>query len=158
LVLSILLVVLVSGAALWVVDGERAKPTSEPPQRPAGDTGVEPTADAVLATVPHGPAPVRQPATSRRVGRLPDIPPEEPHWRDEPVVVPASAPTRPMPRTAAVTALPPVRTLGPPLPRHRLRSAILLVGLVVLIGALVAAVVGVVASGLAVALRAAVTS
>jgi hypothetical protein len=152
LVLSILLVVLVSGAVLWVVDGERAKPTSEPPQVPAEGmaTVVEPAVDAALATIPHAPVlRARQPATSRRVAPRPDTMLEEPQWRAAP------APTA---ARAAAAVQPAVRTLDPPLPRRRLRSAVLLVALVVTIGAVLAAVVGIVVTALALALRAAVTS
>jgi hypothetical protein len=66
--------------------------------------------------------------------------------------------TKPTPAAVTALPLPPVRTLDPPLPRHRARSAILLVALVVAVGALVAAVIGVVAAALAFALRSAVTS
>jgi small-conductance mechanosensitive channel len=74
---------------------------------------------------------------------------EEPQWRAAP------APTA---ARAAAAAQPAVRTLDPPLPRRRLRSAVLLVALVVTIGAVLAAVVGIVVTALALALRAAVTS
>jgi hypothetical protein len=168
LVLSILLVVLVSGAVLWVVDGEQDKPTSEAADAPseaaaiacASDGGgvVDPAVDAALATIPHLPAArprPRQPATSRRVVPVPVESLPEPEWRDAPVApvaVAAPATVTPLP------LLPPVRTLDPPLPRHRLRSALLLVALVVAAGALVATVIGVIVGALALALRAAVTS
>ena len=151
LVLSILLVVLVSGAVLWVVDGEHRKPTSEPAELPSGGMHpvVDPAVDVVLATIPRAPAaPVRQRASSRRIAPVPDVPPPEPQWRDPPVAAPAPA----------IAALPAVRTLDPPVPRHRLRSALLLVVLVIGVGALLAAVIGVVVTALALALRAAVTS
>jgi hypothetical protein len=51
-----------------------------------------------------------------------------------------------------------VRMAGAPLPRHRLRSSVLLVLLVAVIGLLVAVVVGALVAALAFALRAAVTS
>jgi hypothetical protein len=157
LVLSILLVVLVSGAVLWVVDGERPKPTSEAPEVPADRTApvVESAVDAALATISHvPPLRSRQPATSRRIPRAPDTPPEEPEWRQAPIVVP----TFEQEQVASIAVLSPLRTLEPPLPRHRLRSAILLVVLIVTVGALLAAVVGVVVTALALGLRAAVTS
>jgi hypothetical protein len=157
LVLSILLVVLVSGAVLWVVDGERAKPTSEAPELRFDDMApvVEPAVDAAVATIPHVPAlRARQQATSRRIPRVPDAPAEEPQWREAPIVVPAAEPER----GASIAVLSPVRTLDPPLPRHRLRSAILLVALIVTVGALLAAVVGGIVAALTFALRAAVTS
>jgi hypothetical protein len=156
LVLSILLVVLVSGAVLWVVDGEQDKPTSEAADAPSG--AADPAVDAALATIPHLPAArprPRQPATSRRVVPVPVESLPEPEWRDAPVApvaVAAPATVTPLP------LLPPVRTLDPPLPRHRLRSALLLVALVVAAGALVATVIGVIVGALALALRAAVTS
>jgi len=164
-VLSILLVVLVSGAVLWVVDGERDKPTSEAADAPSGHgiAVVDPAAcasdggqgvEVALATVrgvPATPARRRQPATSRRVPRGPSEPLPEPEWRTPaPLVVPS--PVTPLPQQPAV------RTLDPPLPRHRLRSAILLIALLVAVGALLAAVIGVVVSALAFGLRAAVTS
>src|SRR5690349_13655041 len=74
LVLSILLVVLVSGAVLWVVDGEQDKPTSGAADVPSGDAVVDPAVDVALATLPHLPAPTRrprQPVTSRRIPRAP---------------------------------------------------------------------------------------
>ena len=141
---------------LWVVDGEQDKPRSEPAEVPSEGMAlvVEPAVDAALAPIPHAPVRARQPATSRRVVAVPDLPLEEPQWREEPSGVPAAVPAN----AAPITELSPVRTLDPPLPRHRLRSVVLLIGLVVLIGALVAVVVGVVATALALALRAAVTS
>jgi hypothetical protein len=50
------------------------------------------------------------------------------------------------------------RMSGPPLPRHRLRSSVLLVFLVLVIAVAVAAAIGVAAALLAFALRRAVTS
>lgn len=64
--------------------------------------------------------------------------------------------------TVAVAEAPPrvtaVRLPGPPLPRRRFRSTLLLVLLVVVVGVTVAAVVGAIVTALAFALRAAVTS
>jgi hypothetical protein len=157
LVLSILLVVLVSGAVLWVVDGEPGKPTSEEPEVPSEHVAavVEPAVDAALATIPHAPVVrPRRPATSRRVPPPTTLPLEEPQWREPPATVGA----REAAPVAATTVLSTVRTLDPPIPRHRLRSALLLVALVVTVGALLAAVIGVVVTALAFALRAAVTS
>lgn len=141
--------VLVFGAVLWVVDGEQIKPTSEEAESP--------TAVAPEVPTPAAPplAPPRRPATSRR-RVLPDAAavarpapaPAEP--RDEPIA--EQTPALPL------AWRPAVRTLDPPLPHHRIRSALLLVLLVVAIGTLVAAVIGVIASALAFALRSAVTS
>lgn len=148
-----MLLVLVSGAVLWVVDGEQDKPTSEAAEVPSASlTAVVTADDEVLATTAYvSPLRPRQPATSRRVGPAPAAAVEEPMWR-EPAVVP-SAPAR-----AIADLLPAVRTLDPPLPRHRVRSALLLVALVVAAGALLAGIIGIVVSALAFALRAAVTS
>lgn len=134
-----------SGAVLWVVDGEQDKPTRGPVDAPSE------------ATIPHAaiarPRP-RQPATSRRVVPVSPEQLPEPEWRDAPVATLAPTPAAETPPSS----LPPVRTLDPPLPRHRLRSAILLVALVVAAGALLAAVIGFIVASLAFALRAAVTS
>lgn len=54
-------------------------------------------------------------------------------------------------------AMVPARMTGAPLPRHRLRSGLLMVVLVVLVGVVVAIVVAVVVGALAFGLRAAVT-
>jgi hypothetical protein len=150
-VLSILLVVLLSGAVLWVVAGDGGKPTS------AGDAPIATEDDPVVEVVPEPdiepepevvvPArPPRLPATSRRRPLLAAPPDPEP----EPVAVAAMVVERPPPVTA--------RMAGAPLPRHRARSGVLLVLLVVVVGLLVAAVIGAVLAALAFALRAAVTS
>lgn len=148
-----------SGAVLWVVDGEHPKPTSEAPDALLAAGTVDPAVDAALATIPHAATRprARQPATSRRVVPVPPESLPEPQWRDAPAVPP---PPEPASTTPTVTPLPmpPVRTLDPPLPRHRLRSAILLLALVLTAGALLAAIIGVIVSALALALRAAVTS
>ena len=132
LVLSILLVVLMFGAVLWVVDGEQEKPTSGPAAFRQPPTSTPPERVSTRR---------RQPATSRR--RLPVA---EPAVVALPQAVPSPA------RTGTV------RPAGPPLPRHRARSSLLLVLLVVFVGLLVAVVIGAIVSALAFALRAAVTS
>jgi hypothetical protein len=149
-VLSILLVVLLSGAVLWVVAGDAHKPTS------AGDGPIDPEVEAVDAVeaepdVPEVAPPVRParlPATSRRRPAPLQVAPPDPE--PEPAAVAALVVERP----PAVTA----RMAGAPLPRHRARSGVLLVLLVVVVGLLVAAVIGAVLAALAFALRAAVTS
>jgi len=143
LVLSILLVVLMFGAVLWVVDGEHSKPTSgttpSPPAVPPAPDAPTPT------TTPAPPKRPRQPATSRRVSALVQPTPAA-------VAVLTPPPLEAPPREAPAVAP------QPPLPRHRFRSSLLLVVLVVFVGALVAAVIGVIVAALAFALRSAVTS
>ena len=140
--LSILLVVLMSGAVLWVVAGDQDKPRSEDPA-PA-----DPEPERYVPPEPPPlppPPPPRRPATSRR--------------RPPVVQVPAAvqaAPTRavPMARSATTT----VRMSSAPLPRHRMRSSVLLVLLIGVCGLLVAVVLGSLIAALAFVLRAAVTS
>jgi hypothetical protein len=114
-----------------VVDGEQAKPRSAPP---------EPTPSHVAAPVPPI-APLRRlPATSRRS----TLPPIAPVSVERPAARPAPVPS--------------VSLAGAPLRRHRARSSVLLLLLVVSVGVIVAVLVGAVLTALAFALRAAVTS
>ena len=71
---------------------------------------------------------------------------------------PASAPEVAAPASRVAVAAPGARLLVPALPRHRARSSVLLVVLVVVVGVLVAAAIGSVLALLAYALRSAVTS
>ena len=130
-----------SGAVLWVVAGDQQKPTSDE-HAPADP---EPVAYVPPEPPPlPPPPPPRRPATSRR--RPPVV--------EAPAVVTPPSPMAVQRPVATMT----VRMAGAPLPRHRLRSSVLLVLLVALIGLLVAVVVGVVVAALAFALRSAVTS
>lgn len=126
--LSILLVVLMSGAVLWVVAGEHAKPTSVQPAPGPPPAPVEPPVE------PPAPPRPRTPATSRR--------------RPSPASVTVAE------RSAVLAG----RMRGAPLPRHRARSGFLLVLVVLSVGIVVAVVIGALATALAFALRAAVTS
>lgn len=140
-----------SGAALWVVAGETAKPTSageDPtPPEPEPHPEPEPASPAEPDVVVAPSVPSRRPATSRR--RAVPLAAPEPTIV-APVLAGPVAVERPQPVTA--------RMSGAPLPRHRVRSGALLVVLVIIVGLLVAAVIGIVVAVLAFALRAAVTS
>jgi hypothetical protein len=143
-VLSILLVVLMSGAVVWIVAGEHDQPTSADLTPPAARTPPPeppPLPEPESAVLPLAPA--RRPATSRR--RLPQV------------TVPAPL-VQATPAPVAVVEEAPIRMSGAPMPRHRARSGFLMILLLVFIGVMVAFVIGIAVAALAFALRSAVTS